>query len=58
MEILRVPPYANIPVIYTIPTGVVDEDVTVTVTDLADLSISTVEFSRVKEMHFHQQMRR
>ena len=47
MEILRVPPYANIPVIYTIPTGVVDEDVTVTVTDLADLSISTLEFDEL-----------
>ena len=47
MEILRVPPYANIPVIYTIPTNVVDEDVTVTVTDLADLSISTLEFEEL-----------
>ena len=47
MEILRVPPYANIPVIYTIPTGVVDQDVTVTVTDLADLSISTLEFDEL-----------
>ena len=47
MEILRVPPYANIPVIHTIPTGVVDEDVTVTVTDLADLSISTLEFDEL-----------
>ena len=47
MEILRVPPYANIPVMYTIPTGVVDEDVTVTVTDLADLSISTLEFDEL-----------
>lgn len=47
MEILRVPPYANIPVIYKIPTGVVDEDVTVTVTDLADLSISTLEFDEL-----------
>ena len=47
MEILRVPPYANIPVIYKIPTGVVDKDVTVTVTDLADLSISTLEFDEL-----------
>lgn len=47
MEILRVPPYANIPVIYTIPTNIVDEDVTVTVTDLADLSISTLEFNEL-----------
>jgi hypothetical protein len=47
MEILRVPPYANIPVIYTIPVNIVDEDVTVTVTDLADLSISTLEFDEL-----------
>jgi hypothetical protein len=47
MEILRVPPYANIPVTYTILTNVVDEDVTVTVTDLADLSISTLEFDEL-----------
>lgn len=47
MEILRVPPYANIPVIYTIPANIVDEDVTVTVTDLADLSISTLEFNEL-----------
>ena len=47
MEILRVPPYANIPVIYTIPANIVDEDVTVTVTDLADLSISTLEFDEL-----------
>lgn len=47
MEILRVPPYANIPVTYTVPTSVVDEDVTVTVTDLADLSISTLEFDEL-----------
>lgn len=47
MEILRVPPYANIPVIYTIPANIVDEYVTVTVTDLADLSISTLEFNEL-----------
>jgi len=29
MEILRVPPYADIPVTYTIPSSIVDEDVTV-----------------------------
>lgn len=44
MEILRVPPYADIPVTYTIPASVTDEDVTVLVTDMADLSISTLEF--------------
>jgi hypothetical protein len=47
MEILRVPPYADIPVIYTIPTSVVDQDVTVYVTDMADLSISTLEFEEL-----------
>lgn len=47
MEILRVPPYADIPVIYTIPTSVVDQDVTVSVTDMADLSISTLEFDEL-----------
>jgi hypothetical protein len=44
MEILRVPPYADIPVTYTIPSSIVDEDVTVLVTDMADLSVSTLEF--------------
>ena len=44
MEILRVPPYADIPVTYTIPASVTDEDVTVLVTDMADLSVSTLEF--------------
>ena len=44
MEILRVPPYADIPVTYTIPSSITDEDVTVLVTDMADLSVSTLEF--------------
>jgi hypothetical protein len=44
MEILRVPPYAEIPVIYTVPSGIADKDVTVLVTDMADLSVSTLEF--------------
>lgn len=44
MDILRVPPYADVPVVYTIPASIVDEDVTVLVTDMADLSLSTLEF--------------
>jgi hypothetical protein len=47
MEILRVPPYTEIPVIYTVPASVVDEDVTVFITDMADLSISTLEFQEL-----------
>jgi len=47
MEILRVPPYADIPVTYTIPASVVDEDVTVFITDMADLSVSTLEFEEL-----------
>lgn len=47
MEILRVPPYADIPITFTIPSSVVDEDVTVLVTDMADLSISTLEFDEL-----------
>jgi hypothetical protein len=47
MEILRVPPYTDIPVIYTVPASVVDEDITVFVTDMADLSISTLEFQEL-----------
>ena len=47
MEILRVPPYADIPVLYTVPSSVVDEDVTVLVTDMADLSVSTLEFEEL-----------
>lgn len=47
MDILRVPPYADIPVTYTIPASVVDEDVTVYITDMADLSVSTLEFEEL-----------
>jgi len=47
MEILRVPPYADIPVIYTIPSGIADKDVTVLITDMADLSISILEFEEL-----------
>jgi len=44
MEILRVSPYADISVDFTVPAGVVNADFTVTITDMADLSISTLEF--------------
>jgi hypothetical protein len=44
MEILRVSPYAEIPVNFTIPAGIVESDITVTITDMADLSISTSTF--------------
>ena len=47
MEILRVPPYADVPVTYTIPSSIVDEDVTVLITDMADLSVSTLEFEEL-----------
>ena len=47
MDILRVPPYADIPVAYTIPASVMDEDVTVYITDMADLSVSTLEFQEL-----------
>ena len=45
MEILRVSPYAEIPVNFVIPSGIIDADITVTITDMADLSISTSTFS-------------
>ncbi len=45
MEILRVSPYAEIPVNFIIPAGVTDADITVTITDMADLSISTSTFT-------------
>jgi hypothetical protein len=44
MEILRVSPYAEVPVNFVIPAGVTDADITVTITDMADLSISTLTF--------------
>jgi hypothetical protein len=44
MEILRVSPYAEIPVNFVIPAGITNSDITVTITDMADLSISTLEF--------------
>jgi hypothetical protein len=45
MEILRVSPYADIPVNFVIPAGITDSDITVTITDMADLSVSTSTFS-------------
>jgi hypothetical protein len=45
MEILRVSPYAEVPVNFIIPAGIVDADITVTITDMADLSISTSTFA-------------
>jgi hypothetical protein len=45
MEILRVSPYAEVPVNFAIPAGIVDADITVTITDMADLSILTSTFT-------------
>jgi hypothetical protein len=44
MEILRVSPYAEVPVNFVIPAGFTDAVITVTITDMADLSISTSTF--------------
>jgi hypothetical protein len=44
MEILRVSPYADISVNFVVPAGIISSDITVTITDMADLSISTLEF--------------
>ena len=45
MEILRVSPYAEVPVNFVIPAGIIDADITVTITDMADLSTSTLTFA-------------
>ena len=45
MEILRVSPYADIPVNFVIPAGITELDITVTITDMADLSMSTSTFA-------------
>jgi len=45
MEILRVSPYATVPVNFVIPAGILESDITVTITDMADLSVSTSTFS-------------
>ena len=44
MEILRVPPYADISVNFVVPAGVTSSTITVTITDMADLSVSTLTF--------------
>jgi hypothetical protein len=44
MEILRVPPYDDIVVNFVVPSGYVDADIYARVTDMADLSVQTLEF--------------
>jgi hypothetical protein len=44
MEILRVSPYADIPVNFVVPAGTASSTITVNITDMADLSISTLTF--------------
>jgi hypothetical protein len=44
MEILRVPPYDDIIVNYTVPTGYTEVDIFARVTDMADLSVQVLEF--------------
>jgi hypothetical protein len=44
MEILRVSPYADISVDFVIPSGIPSSTITVTITDMADLSVSTLTF--------------
>lgn len=44
MEILRVPPYADISVNFVVPAGITSSTITVTITDMADLSVSTLTF--------------
>jgi len=44
MEILRVPPYDDILVNYTVPSGYSDVDIFARITDMADLSSSVLEF--------------
>ncbi len=41
MEILRVSPYADVTVSFVVPVGITSADITVNVTDMADLSVST-----------------
>jgi len=45
MEILRVPPYDVVEATLTIPTGFSSQTFTASITDMADLSVSTQEFS-------------
>jgi hypothetical protein len=44
MEILRVSPYADVPANFVVPTGITNKDISVTITDMADLSISELNF--------------
>jgi len=44
MEILRVSPYADISVDFVVPAGITSSPITVTITDMADLSVSTLTF--------------
>jgi hypothetical protein len=49
MEALRVPPYEDVSVTFTVPSGYTDEQFTVVVTDMADLSTTTLEFEKDSE---------
>jgi hypothetical protein len=44
MEILRVSPYADISVDFVVPVGITSSTITATITDMADLSMSTLTF--------------
>jgi hypothetical protein len=44
MEILRVSPYADISVNFVVPAGITSSTITVNITDMADLSVSTLTF--------------
>ena len=44
MEILRVPPYEDISVNFVVPAGITSSTITATITDMADLSVSTLTF--------------
>jgi hypothetical protein len=44
MEILRVSPYADISVDFVVPAGITSSTITVNITDMADLSLSTLTF--------------
>lgn len=44
MEILRVPPYETITVNFVVPSGYTEVDIYARVTDMADLSVQTLDF--------------
>jgi hypothetical protein len=44
MEILRVSPYADVPANFVVPARITNKDISVTITDMADLSISELNF--------------